>query len=208
MSQTMDAERWPRAAGYAATLPDGLKSFRGCEVHVDVFDHLRHAFPAFADEPGLPDPARQMLKGTYTSQWIPDVVGNLILLGARDRLFKTDQEYSAWALEAAKVTFNKPWTRILMYVLAPTLIIMGVGKRWQAFHHGSELSAEKAIRDGNRMKAHGALTFPKGLFNELLLRRIGITFEAALLAAKASNPSTLVHGITDTRAEFSMTWDP
>jgi hypothetical protein len=203
----LDPRRFPLAAKYLAGLPEGLASFPGCEIHVDSFSFMRQTHPNLATTELLPEAAREVLLGNQRGDWIPEVLGNVLYLLLRDTAFHSDAEFLDWARQSSAATYSKPWARVIMHVLSPTLIVMGAGKRWSTFHRGSMLTPEKAAREGERISIRGILTYPAGLFDELLLQRYCRAFEAAIIAAKAQHPVADLASIDAGRSIFVMSWD-
>ena len=51
------------------------------------------------------------------------------------------------------------------------------------------------------------LTYPAGLYDDLMLRRYAKAFEAAIIAAKAANAAAVVESSAPGRTVFMLSWD-
>jgi len=89
-----------------------------------------------------------------------------------------------------------------MVVASPELLLRYTGKRWENFHRGSALHHDGVSDDGVRL----TLTFPAGLFDELLLRGYGEAFAAALEAACARDPLVEIEARGPRFARYLARW--
>ena len=90
---TLDVGRFPRAAAYLSSLPDGLASHPTCQVRDMVLDAYVGQFSALGAEPGLPAQVADMLAGRSKGQWQSGVCFQVVHLVARDRGFVDDQPF-------------------------------------------------------------------------------------------------------------------
>jgi hypothetical protein len=202
----LDVGRFPNVSRYLASLPAGLAAFPECEIQTDSFSYLRRTHPELAKVSGLPAELARVVSGEDRRDWLPEVWGNLLYLALRDTAFTDDAAFLTWARESSAETYNKLWARALMHVISPTLIVMGAAKRWSLFHRGSTLTPEKATPENGRISIRGILSYPTGLYDELLLKRYGKAFEAAVIAAKAKEPGAALESIEPGRAVYRMSW--
>jgi hypothetical protein len=207
MDSSFDPKRFPTVTRYLATLPNGLDSFPDAATQSGFFEYMRKSHPQLKELDGIPDTVRSVLRNDKVEHFIPEVLGNTLYLVLRDAAFTDDKAFEQWAYDANAFAFSKPWARVLMFVLSPTLIVMGAGKRWSAFHKGSSLINAPAERDSGRTVVHGVLEFPAGLFPDLSLTVFAKAFEAAVIGAKARNAVCVIEKRTAEKAHFKLSWD-
>lgn len=207
MSNSVDAARLPIAARYLAGLPNQFDSHPDCLAHTESIDYLRETQPDLVKLVQLPEPARRVFTREDKREWVPEVATTFLFLAVRDLKFKNDQDWINWCGESATKLYAKPWAKVLMFVLSPTLIVMGAAKRWSAFHRGSVLTTEGARHEGNRVVVRATLTFGPGLFDDVTLRRFAKAYEAALVAIKAKGPRSTLVEKTATTGVYDIGWD-
>ncbi len=192
-------------ADYVASLPSGWSSFPTCQVPHAVFDMLdeelaqrgrRRATDMFAAVAGRPVPAQG---------WVPEIMLNAAFYLVREH-FDDDVAFDRFNHEAAMSLYRKPLYRALMTVMSPTLIIMGMGKRWTAFRRGTEL-AVKHWKQGDTHQVEAVLTHPAGLHTEESLGLLRVNLVVALQAARARRAAVRLtgHGPGEARYELSYT---
>ena len=130
-----------------------------------------------------------------------DALGVVARVLVRDVVLQSDEDMDRWSFDVAGAVFAKPVYRMLMYVLSPTLVLMGSTKRWSAFRRGSTLTSRI---DGNRGSAE--LRFPKNLFPPIVLRGFGHAFRASLVAARANDPVIELVEATPELGRWTVTW--
>lgn len=197
----LDRSSLPTAAAYVEGLPHGLRSYPDCEARSDFVEMLLQEFPDPLRHPGVSEEARRLLLPVPGVGWMPDVTIVAMRLLARDVVFKDDAAFLKWSFESALKVFAKPTYRMLMFVLSPTLVLMGATKRWGTFRRGTELAAEIA-----KGQASLKLTYPQGLYPAIMLQSIGEMFRAALVGAKAGDVSVRVTKAGDTATTFEVRW--
>ncbi len=183
----IDAQKYPSAAAYLGGLPAGFDSFADCAVQAEALQELRKEFPELVKDSSLPAPIRGFLDGSSRNAWVSEVASNVLLHMVRDVHFASDEDFMSWAYENSRKVFRSPLYRALMFVMSPTLVVMGASKRWVTFHKGSTLSAKPVSQTGNQYSTVVTLDFPAGLFSELTLQRQGAAFKAALIGTTAAN---------------------
>jgi hypothetical protein len=138
---------------------------------------------------------------------MPEVVGNTLYLMLHETALADDEAFLAWSYNASIDSFSKPWSRVLMFVLSPTLVVMGATRRWRAFHRGSWLDATTPERHDKRMVVHGSLRFPEYLFPEIVVRLFGRAFVAALTSSHAREVECRIDERTDTSVLYEVSWE-
>jgi hypothetical protein len=194
---TFDQTRMPRAAAYLASLPQGLRSFPRCRVRDVTVEPYVRAFGALAEEPGLPTPVVDLFAGVDGGPSYPEVVFQVAHLVVRDRVFDDDAPFYEWIFNANALLFDRPIVRSLMRLVSPTLIVVGAAKRWEAFHDGSELTADRVVIAGDRAETFSHLKYPSGLFSQVFLHGLEHVFMAALLASRARDPRVKLARVED-----------
>ena len=124
-----------------------------------------------------------------------------VRLLVRDVAFESDPDYYRWYFDVAGRLFAKPFYRVLMYVVSPTLVVLGAQRRWSAFREGTTLSAKIDKNQGEL-----ELAFPPMLYPELTLRGFGEAFRASIAAARARNPAVELVEATAERGRWTSGW--
>jgi hypothetical protein len=197
-----DPDALARTAAYVAALPGGLDAYPTCRVRTAVTREITDQFPSVLDHPGIDSRVRELLRQSLDrGTWMPDAHGMAVRLLVRDAIFQTDEEYQRWYYEVAARLFAKPFYRVLMYVVSPTLVMLGAEKRWAAFREGSTLTARIDRNVGNL-----ELKFPAHLYPEVTLRGFGEAFRASLAAARARNPRVELVEARPDRGRWAIGW--
>jgi hypothetical protein len=203
---TLDQHAFPRATEYLQALPQGIDSYPDCQVRSDAFEQLRIGYPDLAKAPGLPGVVAHFLSGGYSSDWLPEVAGNTLLLMLRDSQLQSDEQFRIWACDDSFKIFRRPLYKALMFILSPALVVMGAAKRWGAFHKGSELYAPPIRQADGVSTVIADLSYPSNLFYGLSIDRQGQAFVAALRAASAKDPVVQCERLSDTQSRFVSQW--
>jgi len=202
----LDPARYPNAASYLDSLPDGVATFPTCRMNRHVLEHVGSDFPDLVTESSAPQPLVDFFKKRIAGDWITEAAGNVIYLMIRDRCFRDDASFRAWNQQNIDRLVRNPVFRAIMVLLSPSLVVMGAAKRWSSFHQGTEMKTEPMGQAGLRMQVRGNLTYPEGIYNRLLLELHCSTFLAALVAARAAAPEVRFVGATAGRAEYVASW--
>lgn len=199
---SFDPDALARTAAYVAALPGGLDAYPRCRVRTAVTREITEQFPSVLDHPGIDSGTRTLLRQSIDQgEWMSDAQGMVVRLLVRDVVFQTDDEYNRWYFDVAARLFAKPFYRVLMYVVSPTLVMLGAEKRWGTFREGSSLTARIDRNVGNV-----ELRFPAHLYPELILRGFGEAFRASLAAARARNPKVELVEALPERGRWEVGW--
>jgi hypothetical protein len=199
---SFDPKLLPHTAAYVAGLPKGLDSYPHCRVRSAVSREILEEFPHLLNHPGVDPGVRKRLRDAMDQgEWMLDSQGMATRLLVRDIVFTTDRDYHRWFFDISGRLFAKPFYRFLMYVVSPTLVVLGATKRWAAFREGSLMTANV---DRNQGKVE--LAFPVGLYPEVALKGFGETILAALTAARARDPKVELVEVTPTRGQWRIGW--
>jgi hypothetical protein len=198
-----DPVELPLAASYLARLPEGLDSYPSCRIRTEVTELVLQRFPRILDHPGLsPAFADRLKRALEQDEWMSETLGIVVRMVARDSVFQSDAEYDAWTFEISKELYTRRVYRVLMYLISPSLVVLGATRRWNAFRQGTNLVAKSHSNGGDL-----ELEFPAHLYPPLVLGGLGQAFRAALEAARARNPRVELDQVEVDRARWSVTWD-
>lgn len=197
-----DPDVFPRTAAYFAALPGGFEAYPACRVRTAITREITDVFPKALDSPGIDSTVVDVLRRSLQrDDWMPEAHGVLIRLVIRDVAFQADADYHRWYYDIAAKIFAKPIYRVLMYVVSPTLVMLGAQKRWAAFREGTTLSARI-----DRNQGEIELKFPERLYPELLLVGFGEAFRASVVAARARNAKVELIEAAPERARWKIGW--
>ncbi len=203
----IDPKKLPMTAEYLQNLPAGLSSHPDARLNAEVLDPMRRRFPELGSNPALPAAAAEAFKTRGSGVWISEVAGNALYLACRELSFPSDEAFLRWSYDATTELFQKPIYRVAMFVLSPTLVVLGAQRRWSSFHTGSSLSATSATRQGSRTATNAVLAYPHGLFPRLMIEFNARAFKAAVDAASGKGSKASVEAYAATRAEILVSWD-
>lgn len=206
MKNEVDSQKFPTVADYLRGLPTGFESYPECATKGDVCDYMRTTHPDLGRQEGLPRAMREFWERADTSGWISETLSTAFFLALWDSQFNDFSAFRNWSMKSNLTLFDKPWTRMMMRLLSPTLVVLGAAKRWGAFHRGSILKVDPVKKDNRDMLVHGVLKYPAGLFVRPRLDMFGVAFVAALTLSRAENARYSVHEIDDSTAAFDVTW--
>ncbi|MBN2358820.1 MAG: hypothetical protein JXR83_05160 [Deltaproteobacteria bacterium] len=202
----LDERAYPLTAGYLRSLPHGLQSFPACKVRSSVFEDIKQDFPELGQRHPLPPIVRNAIDGNCGEEWIAEVVGNALFMVMRDSVLDSDDKFMEWHRGNMRRLYGKPLNRALIYIFSPTLLIMGATKRWNHFHLGSELVAGPVTEADGLMRGTARFVSPENVFNELLLRRLTISFEVALEGSRAREPQVEWQQVSATDSLYNVSW--
>lgn len=201
----LSAAAYPRLAAYLDSLPEGLQSHPQCTCVAEVFSEVLQAHPNLGHHAGIPAPlAALLLTPPKPTQDIPEVLSTASRMLLRDVAYNHDVAYLQFMEALSAKVFAKPMYRMLMYVMSPSLILMGAQRRWARFRKGTTLRAEPRSTDGT---VELVLSFPHRLFPPLALETFGGAYCAALKASRARNVNVLLRDHDNTRGVFVLSWE-
>jgi hypothetical protein len=203
----LDPQRYPVAAAYLASLPQGLESHVSCQVRADVHLDIPPLLASLPSDTTLPPSLRGFIDGSARTEWIPETVANTLMLLVRDAVHKSDEALLAWDYERNVKLFNRPLNRALVYVMSTSLLVMGCAKRWSNFHRGTSLYATPIASTAGKKSSRAVLSFPDGLYDRLLVDILCGAYRAALAAGKAKNAAVDVLEVERSKATFTVSWD-
>jgi len=176
-----DPDSLPLTAAYIAGLPHGLDSYPRCRVRTAVTRAVIERFPRVLEHPGVDGVFVDRLRTAMREgEWMSEALGTATRILTRDAVFESDAQYNEWTFEIANELFARPFYRALMYVVSPSLVMLGASRRWNAFREGTTLTAKPGANGGDI-----TLSFPPNLYTALVLEGFGHAFRASLAAARA-----------------------
>jgi hypothetical protein len=198
-----DPDSLPLTAAYVRALPHGLDSYPKCRVRTAVTQMVIERFPQALDHSGVDRAFAQRLRTAVSQgEWMPETLGTTLRILTRDTVFASDDEYDEWNFQIAGELFARPFYRVLMYVVSPTLVMLGAQRRWSAFREGTTLAAKPHASGGEVV-----LTFPPHLYTPLVVAGFGQAFRASLVAARARGVTVALEDVQPDRARWSVTWE-
>jgi hypothetical protein len=202
VDRPFNPERFPLTAAYMADLPGGVSAHPECQVRTTVSREILTEFPDLLEREGIhADMVRTLRNAVGSGQWMPETLGVALRLATRDVMIDSDTKYLEWTYDVSSRVFAERLYRVLMYVLSPTLVLLGAGRRWNAFRSGTTLTAT-IEQNGGKVE----LSFPPNLYPELILRGFGEAFRASLVAARARDPHVVLTGHAIGSARWDVTW--
>ncbi len=190
-------ERW------LAGLPGGVAAYPEVQAKGSLVRSALEGQPIAELLPRLPPALRKIVaEPPVSSDWVPEAHFDGLLLAIADARGMTDDDLCAWARARNRALFESPAYRILMAVMSPGALVRFAGGRWATWHRGTALEIEGVADDGVR----GTLTFPRGLFDVLLLRVFGEAFVAALQLANAALPTVTIVEAGPESARYLVRW--
>ena len=188
---------------YLASLPGGLDAYPESAHKGETLGLWLRRSPTRGLAERLPAPLAPLLaEGATMPAWVPEVHATSLYLAIREAHFADDEAFVAHAYACNRAVLDTPTNRVLFWVAAPRAILRAAALRWNALHRGSSLD----VRIRNDTSAEVAMTFPAGLFPEIVLRGTATGFAAALENAGARDVLMTLDGLTPTRARFSGKW--
>jgi hypothetical protein len=201
----LDRGRFPRAAAYYASLPEGLDSFPDCLALTETYAGVRDFMSGQGDVGELPGPVADYLAGRVPEKkWGPEVVPMVLQMMVFDIL--GDEATMRWFYEDATRIFKGPLMRFMMRLISPTLVVMGASSRWNALRRGTELSADPVQKMEGRLRTTARLEFPDGLYPHAYLRGLEQSFTAALDGARGAEVQVALAEVIPGEAHYYVSW--
>lgn len=197
------AAQTPSVERYLASLPRGLSSYPECMHKGEPLGVWLQRSPTRDVARLVPPPVAGLLdRDRPTPPWVPEVHANVLYLAMRQAHFPDDAAFLAHARECNRAVLDTPMNRVLFWAAAPRAILRAAGLRWGSLHRGSAID----VRFGQDSSATVVLSFPRGLFPELVLRGNATGFALAMENAGAREIEVEVRAVAPTRALFTGRW--
>jgi hypothetical protein len=134
--------------------------------------------------------------------WVPEVHANVLYLAIRKAHFVDDAAFLAHARESNRAVLDTPFNRLVFWAASPRAILRSAGLRWGSLHRGSGIE----VRSARDCSAEIGLSFPCGLYPELVLRATGSGIALALENTGARDVEVHLRVVEPRRALFSARW--
>lgn len=198
----MNALRFPKAAQYIESLPDGLDSYPHCVVKGSVLRQLTDSSPVAFPNEGLSPVIRALVDSPpLPSDWIPEVQFNALMLAHED-LIEPDT-FQKWVYDRNRHLFSSSLYRVLFLVMSPERLITGMTHRWRAFRKGTELQTVEQSKNFIVVE----LRHPPHLYELHALTNLTIAVRAAMDAAGGKNTAVKLVLQRPDCARISIRWD-
>ncbi|RYE99784.1 MAG: hypothetical protein EOO77_34995 [Oxalobacteraceae bacterium] len=199
----IDGAMYPSLKAYFDTMPQGILTHPSAQTRAFYSIELRKRLGTKLAESKLPFTLKQALLASWKpDDWIPATTYAALSCICADTLWRTQQEFHAGMYETASVMYASMLFRAVMFIMSPSLMMMGAASRWNGFHKGTSLRAEAATKTSGRF----ILGYPSKLFAEPCLRSLGATFDCAISGAGAKNFTYKMTDVSDSNAVYQMTW--
>jgi hypothetical protein len=193
----------PSIDAYLASLPRGIASYPECQQKGEPIEVWLRQSPTRDVARLVPPQVAALLdRSRPTPAWVPDVHANVLYLAMRQAYFADDAAFLAHARKCNRAVLETPMNRLVFWVAAPRAILRGTGLRWGSLHRGSSLEVRVA-RDSS---GEVVLSYPRGLFPELVLRGNAMAFAVALEYAGGKDVDVQLRSVEPTRAVFTGRW--
>lgn len=188
---------------YLASLPRGLASYPECMHKGEPLAVWLRRTPTREVSRIVPQQVAQLLdRDRPVPTWVPEVHANVLYLAMREAHFSEDGAFIAHARECNRAVLETPTNRVVFWAATPRAILRAAGLRWGSLHRGSAMEVRVA-RDNS---AEVVLSFPRGLYPELVLRGNATGFALALENAGARDAEVQLRAVEGSRAIFTGRW--
>lgn len=162
---------------YLGSLPRGVDSYPECMHKGEPFAVWLRRTPTHGVARLLPpEVARLVAHDRPSPAWVPEVHATAVYLAIRHAHFDDDAAFVAHARECNRAVLDTPTSRLLFWAASPRAILRTAKLLWANLHRGSAIE----VRFSRDNSAEALLSFPRGLFPELVLRGTGTGFASAL----------------------------
>jgi hypothetical protein len=193
----------PSVETYLASLPRGLASYPECMFKGDSLGAWLRQTPTRDVARLLPPHVAALLdRDRPIPTWVPEVHANVLYLAIRDAHFADEAAYLSHARESNRAVLDTPANRLVFWAASPRGILRSAGLRWGSLHRGSALE----VRSARDSSADIGLSFPRGLYPELVLRATALGIAVALENTGARDVEVPLRVVEPTRAIFAARW--
>jgi hypothetical protein len=194
----------PLLTRYVERLPNGLDSYPNVMAKGSILSRLVDSYQGVAPE-GLPAQLEaHFARRPAPTEWVPEVHLVALTTSLVDTLFR-DQPAAAferWALLENKQLLSGPLYRVLFAVLSPERILVGMEKRWSAFHRGTTFEPVEA----GRFMAIVRFAYPPHLLSPQTLITRSTAIRAAVETAGAKLVSVEAREESPKSTLFEVRW--
>lgn len=196
----------PALDAWVAGLPQGLASYPSCQVKGTMVravlrDGVHERFAA-----QLPRELRQWVDSPpLATQWVPEVEQLGLIVAAYDGHFAGaggEPAFLAWTQRGSQQALTSPVYKVMFAVAGPGLLLQGMSRRWSTLRRGTTL---ELVGQGSGW-AEVEMRFEPRLYDDLLIRVRGRTFQSAVETAGGKNVSVRVESARETLARYRVEW--
>jgi hypothetical protein len=193
----------PSVETYLASLPRGLASYPECMFKGESLDAWLGQTPTHDVARLVPPQVAALLdRDRPIPTWLPEVHANALYLAIRDAHFADDAAYLAHARESNRAVLDTPVNRLVFWAASPRAILRSAGLRWGTLHRGTAIE----VRSARDSSVEIGLSFPRGLYPELVLRANASGIAVALENTGAREVEVHLRAVEPTRALFAARW--
>ena len=196
---------FPAVAAYVATLPNGLESYPEARVTRETYATYFAKFSQ-VDTTNIPVELLNLLQG-HATEWLPEVLVNVLLLMCRTLAFSSDDAFISWGRNNMENLTQSPVNRLALRMLSPSLLLMNSAKRWGLFHQGTTLTASPVTKGNNHCYCSLVLQFPPQLYDSILVRMLGEHYALVLTKSRAKNLQYVTREVSATQGHYEMSWE-
>ena len=203
VADQVDATAFPLLRDYLRGLPNGLRSYPGCQVIADYAIRLQHEFRTVWPTLTLPEELRRVLQERWLDgQYISTVLVTCQSLILRQHLGMTEEGYFKYSTERTASVLDNPVYKIVLAVVSPTLLLNNLQGRWGKFVRGVALLNLGGTKSTHTLK----MVSPAGLHHSMWTLFYVKTFADLLRAARASDVRINAVQESSTDTLFELHW--
>lgn len=203
MNDRVNPIRYPTLYRYIASLPQGIDSYPDMKALADVPAAIRIQFPHLVKKDDLPPAIVAALTAPwYSGTWIPEVHFMALNALVRDVIYKNDSGYLQFCFDTMKASFTGPVMKAVMLFVSPTMLAIGIEKRWGAYKRGSVMTSQVTSATSRTL----VLKYPERLYLPCMLAGFGKSIEAGLACTHISGQSVETCIVSDTECHFFTQW--
>jgi hypothetical protein len=195
-------DRFPSAKRYVEDLPSGVESFPTLLVHTEALGNVRDIVPGPYDD--LPGRLGAYFRREIDDAWVPEALGQTTTLMLADTV--GEEGLVARSHDLAERLYSGPILKRLMRLLSPTLLLMGVERRWAVMRKGTTMTSTRVVRDGTRSTTNIVVSSPEPVFTYQFARALEPFLELAVKSARGADPSVEIIEATPTCMRYEGRW--
>jgi hypothetical protein len=169
----------PRTAAWLEQLPHGLDSYPECQVKGSLLRRLvkSQQLQPFAEH--LPKELLPWLEQPpLVSAWVPEIHLFAMLHLLRDLVFD-DAELERYIAAGIERMLAGPLYRIMFFLVSPTRLVHGLGRRWEQFHRGTSMAVLRDV--GASLDI--VVEHPPHMYSETIARVSAASFRTTVTAS-------------------------
>lgn len=178
----IDKSVFPTLAKYLDNLPQGLDTFPAAKTRAFYSIELQKRLGQNLQGARLPFSIKSRLSETWKPDaWIPATIYAALCCVCLDTIWTTKETFHQGMYEIASLMYASMFFRAVMFIMSPSLMMLGSASRWNGFHLGTTLRASNQTKTSGDM----VLNYPGHLFPEPCLHSLAATFDCAITSSGA-----------------------